>query len=569
MRLLIATIIAGLASAGVAVADTAIVTTYQNGLNGYTSTVDRLVDDRGGTFDHDGSSVTQYFLDGYQAAVGTTAGSNDAQLFLRFDNLIGNGPNQIPAGATILSADMTVNTSTTGNAQSPGPWGIAQLNQAFNSTTTYFGSFNCNGCALVSRGAWWEDNYTQRPIAAYGGQAQGDVATADISSIVQSWASGATNYGVVVETGNPAGTTDGWGVLSTAHPLVQKRPQLKVTYTTGAVQRHTFQQGDANAYSGNTMAWVRSGSNIFGNTNPAAPQPDASVDDITYDGITGTPTVSPTSTITPPTTLTSFQTFLDGPQFNPANGNGLYGEADSPDDFALVKFGNVFGAGANQAPSGTSVAKAWLVLSTGTANAAAISTGFWEAHAMLRPWTTSSLYSSFGSKPGLQEFDGDMGPALDTQTGIIWGSQVFFDVTSYLEAVRTGAMADNGLAILTTQTADGWQIHLNGSDQAQLRPQLIVLSGSVTSPVTGLTGDYNGNGVVDAADYVLWRNGGPLLNEGDNPGTVDAGDYTVWKAHFGQTSGGPSGPQGVPEPTAVALCLLAGLGLCVRSSRKR
>src|SRR3954468_9066969 len=41
--------------------------------------------------------------------------------------------------------------------------------------------------------------------------------------------------------------------------------------------------------------------------------------------------------------------------------------------------------------------------------------------------------------------------------------------------------------------------------------------------ITGLApvsvqGDYNNNGVVDAADYVLWRNGGPLQNEVDTPG---------------------------------------------------
>ena len=29
----------------------------------------------------------------------------------------------------------------------------------------------------------------------------------------------------------------------------------------------------------------------------------------------------------------------------------------------------------------------------------------------------------------------------------------------------------------------------------------------------GVPGDYNDNGIVDAADYVLWRNGGPLENE--------------------------------------------------------
>jgi len=32
---------------------------------------------------------------------------------------------------------------------------------------------------------------------------------------------------------------------------------------------------------------------------------------------------------------------------------------------------------------------------------------------------------------------------------------------------------------------------------------------------------------VDAADYVVWRKGGPLQNEVDNPGTTNAQDYTA------------------------------------------
>ncbi len=86
-----------------------------------------------------------------------------------------------------------------------------------------------------------------------------------------------------------------------------------------------------------------------------------------------------------------------------------------------------------------------------------------------------------------------------------------------------------------------------------------------------MAGDYNNNGVVDMADYVLWRNGGPLANEGDNAGTVDAGDYTYWRAHFGNTSGSGSslGGGAVPEPTALLLGLIATLAFSFTSSRNR
>ena len=47
--------------------------------------------------------------------------------------------------------------------------------------------------------------------------------------------------------------------------------------------------------------------------------------------------------------------------------------------------------------------------------------------------------------------------------------------------------------------------------------------------------------VVDAADYVLWRDtfgtmGSSLAADGNETAAVDAGDYDVWKAHFGQSA---------------------------------
>jgi hypothetical protein len=89
--------------------------------------------------------------------------------------------------------------------------------------------------------------------------------------------------------------------------------------------------------------------------------------------------------------------------------------------------------------------------------------------------------------------------------------------------------------------------------------------GTVTyvSGPAGVAGDYNNNGTVDAADYVLWRNGGPLQNEGATPGNVTADDYTFWRSRFGAQAGSGAGANAaVPEPGAVwipALIALAGL----------
>jgi hypothetical protein len=75
----------------------------------------------------------------------------------------------------------------------------------------------------------------------------------------------------------------------------------------------------------------------------------------------------------------------------------------------------------------------------------------------------------------------------------------------------------------------------------------------------GVPGDYNGNGVVDAADYVLWRNGGPLQNEVDDLGSVTAQDYNAWRARFGNTAAASASLGGgapIPEPATIVVALL-------------
>jgi hypothetical protein len=72
---------------------------------------------------------------------------------------------------------------------------------------------------------------------------------------------------------------------------------------------------------------------------------------------------------------------------------------------------------------------------------------------------------------------------------------------------------------------------------------------NVMGSLPGVPGDFNGNGIVDAADYVLWRNGGPLMND-PTPGVLPE-DYNFWRSRFGRTSGsGSVAANAVPEPTA-------------------
>jgi hypothetical protein len=99
----------------------------------------------------------------------------------------------------------------------------------------------------------------------------------------------------------------------------------------------------------------------------------------------------------------------------------------------------------------------------------------------------------------------------------------------------------------------------------------VIAERALTAPA-GVQGDYNNNGVVDAADYVQWRNGGPLANEVDMPGTVNAANYAAWRARFGNTAGSSSVSTRVaetPEPSTSLLVLMATALLSPMDTRRR
>ncbi|WP_197525382.1 PEP-CTERM sorting domain-containing protein [Pseudobythopirellula maris] len=75
-----------------------------------------------------------------------------------------------------------------------------------------------------------------------------------------------------------------------------------------------------------------------------------------------------------------------------------------------------------------------------------------------------------------------------------------------------------------------------------------------------LAGDYNGNGVVDAADFTVWR-------DGFENGEYTMAHYDTWVANFGMTAEPPVDTQSVPEPAALAMLGLLALGLTIRRGR--
>jgi hypothetical protein len=77
----------------------------------------------------------------------------------------------------------------------------------------------------------------------------------------------------------------------------------------------------------------------------------------------------------------------------------------------------------------------------------------------------------------------------------------------------------------------------------------------------GIHGDYNADGKVDAADYVVWRKtlGQSITLPNDRtPGMVTTEDYSVWRENFGAMSGAAAASGAtVPEPTGVILLAVA------------
>ena len=88
----------------------------------------------------------------------------------------------------------------------------------------------------------------------------------------------------------------------------------------------------------------------------------------------------------------------------------------------------------------------------------------------------------------------------------------------------------------------------------------------IVSDPNPLPGDYNNDGTVDAADYVVWRNG---LGT-----TYTQSDYNVWRAHFGQTAGSGAAllsaqplSTAVPEPGAISIAVISAACATFRFQR--
>jgi hypothetical protein len=107
-----------------------------------------------------------------------------------------------------------------------------------------------------------------------------------------------------------------------------------------------------------------------------------------------------------------------------------------------------------------------------------------------------------------------------------------------------------------------------GSIAITVNPALFVFgsapntAGFNVTQLTTLLGDYNGNHIVDAADYTVWRDerdktGPGLAADGNSDGVVNLQDYSIWHDNFPPPSGSGIGSAiAIPEPSTAALLVI-------------
>jgi hypothetical protein len=181
----------------------------------------------------------------------------------------------------------------------------------------------------------------------------------------------------------------------------------------------------------------------------------------------------------------------------------------------------------------------------------------------LSTWPAALVYAG--------DFTNDQWLTLDVVTlfkqALALGSETAF--TEAYPTARYGAGDFDGNALV------------NASDAADLIAALqhAGVPAEYLDLVRELPGDYNRDGFVDAADYVVWRKNlgvsTNMPNETLSLGFVDQADYDARRANFGASLGSGSGsvlPSAAPLSAAVpepATWMLIALTACICIRRRR
>src|SRR5690606_36249873 len=107
---------------------------------------------------------------------------------------------------------------------------------------------------------------------------------------------------------------------------------------------------------------------------------------------------------------------------------------------------------------------------------------------------------------------------------------------SYSSGMRSWSQIPGGFD--PTKLGEQTQLFIQSFDVNGGTPANVVID-YVSVETTFLAGDFNGDGAVDATDYIVWRNAFGTSTtpwrgaDANGDGTVDTDDYLVWKTNFG------------------------------------
>ena len=185
------------------------IVSFQDGSGGYASTADTELD-----------SSSPDSNNGTEESVSIVAGMNEGQGLIRFDNIFGAGAGQVPPGATITSATLTVNVTSAS---------LAGANiELHEMLVTWDESSTWNS---LTNGVQTDD--TDASIAVDSTlatpDATGSQTFSGLESTLQSWLDGAsTNFGWVITND----VNNNWSYTQSDDSTVASHPILTINYTT-------------------------------------------------------------------------------------------------------------------------------------------------------------------------------------------------------------------------------------------------------------------------------------------------------------------------------------------------
>jgi hypothetical protein len=184
---------------------------FQQGVDGYSGTVDLEV----------WALAPKTILNANPNA--STDANNDggeSQVLMRFDDIVGDGPNQIPPFASILSARLVVSAFDQGSTVN-----LHRLYVPFESSATW-DSLIAGVSADGREASRHKDGFTFGTIAA-----SSSGAIFDVTDTVQAWVNGLDNHGwAFLNTGG-----NGWDFYTAEFDKVEQRPKLIVQFVPRAV----------------------------------------------------------------------------------------------------------------------------------------------------------------------------------------------------------------------------------------------------------------------------------------------------------------------------------------------